>query len=214
MKLSLGFASVTILLAVVAATGVYAISNAGTGFKTYRELAKDSVLCGRLQANMLLTRIQVKNFVISDDLSAVTRYEERLSKTSEFIAAAKQEIQNPERAKMVARIDDLIVRYKEAFEKAVAQQTLRGRLLNEQLNVDGPKMEAILTSLLSSSRDFDDSETAFYAGSALRDLLMARVHVAKYAKANSDRDRDQVIVEFKKMTKSLDAAASKLQDEN
>lgn len=213
MKLSLGFASVTALLVIVAATGIYAISNAGSGFQSYRELARDSVLSGRLQANMLLTRIQVKNFVISDDLSAVKGYEERFTKTSEFVATAKKEIQKPERAKSVAHIDELLVQYDHAFKQAIEQQTLRNSLMNTQLNEYGPQMESTLTSVLASSRDFNDSQTAFYAGSALRDLLMARVHVAKYANTNSQKDRDQVIIEFMKMDKALAAAAGKLQNE-
>ena len=213
MKLSLGFASVTALLVIVAATGIYAISNAGSGFQSYRELARDSVLCGRLQANMLLTRIQVKNFVISDDLAAVKSYEARFAKTSEFVAAAKQEIRNPERAKSVARIDELLVQYDDAFKQTIEQQTLRNSLMTAELNNHGPKMESILTSVLAASREYENTHTAFYAGSALRDLLMARIHVAKYANTNSKNDRDQVIIEFIKMDKALAAASDKLRNE-
>ncbi|WP_298967228.1 hypothetical protein, partial [uncultured Roseibium sp.] len=67
-------------LALLAGTGYFGLSNSETTFSEYRGLARDTNLVGRLQANVLMTRLGVKDFVIKSDEAAINLVKERLAK--------------------------------------------------------------------------------------------------------------------------------------
>ena len=64
-KLGFGFGAVLLLLAVISTTAFMNQRSSTAGFKDYRELARDSLLAGRLQAHMLMVRMNVKDFIIT-----------------------------------------------------------------------------------------------------------------------------------------------------
>ncbi|MBB1321231.1 hypothetical protein [Shewanella sp. SR43-8] len=64
-KISGGFGLVLILLAIVVVTSISALNSSGSSFLHYKSLAQDTNIAGRLQANMLLVRIKVKDYLIS-----------------------------------------------------------------------------------------------------------------------------------------------------
>ena len=63
-RIYLGFGIVLMLAVLVAGVGYFGLQNAEETFATYRKLARQTNADGRVQANMLTTRIFAKNFVI------------------------------------------------------------------------------------------------------------------------------------------------------
>ncbi|MBF0334685.1 MAG: Tar ligand binding domain-containing protein, partial [Alphaproteobacteria bacterium] len=59
-----GFGTVLALLVVVAVVAFFGLNGANDNFGDYRGLARQTNAAGRVQANMLETRLQVKNFII------------------------------------------------------------------------------------------------------------------------------------------------------
>ena len=60
--LSLGFGLLVSILIITSTLSFSALSDGSEGIKEYRLLARDTNLAGRLQANMLLVRLYVKEF--------------------------------------------------------------------------------------------------------------------------------------------------------
>ena len=88
-KLVGGFFTVVVLMLIVSLIGYYALNHASIGFGEYREMARDSNLAGRLQANMLMVRMNVKNYLISGSDEALKQYGERWGKMAKFQADRK-----------------------------------------------------------------------------------------------------------------------------
>lgn len=212
VKIWTGFASVTLLMVGVALTGWNGISNSSSGFTRYRELARDSNLCGNLQADMLMVRMNVKDFIISSRPDAIDQYHSYIGKTIGFLASAQEEIGNPERAKKVDQIEDLLKKYQVAFQELVQKQTERNSILTDSLNQVGPRMERLLTSIMQSAREDDDVEAGFVAGCALRRLLLARIYVVKYFQSKADSDLQRVSSEFDGLADELAALDSEVQN--
>jgi methyl-accepting chemotaxis protein len=63
IKLIGSFLLIAILVAVLAGYSNYGVSKSADGFTKYREMAKDTVLAGRVQANMLMVRMNVKDYL-------------------------------------------------------------------------------------------------------------------------------------------------------
>ncbi len=60
-KLTYGFGVITILIVLLGGMGWLSLNKASSGFGEYREMARDGVLMGRVQANMLMVRMNAKD---------------------------------------------------------------------------------------------------------------------------------------------------------
>ncbi len=79
-KLIIGFAMLIALLLTISVVSYNTIYNASTDFSTYRQLAKGTNTSGRIQANMLMTRMNVKDFIMTGSDHDIKQYQEYLDK--------------------------------------------------------------------------------------------------------------------------------------
>lgn len=202
-KLIIGFSILLFLLIAVALVGSMAMSKAGTGFMEYRTMARDTNLAGRLQANMLMVRMNVKDFIITGSDKDIRQYQHYLQKMHVFLDEAKVEIQNPARAQKIAFIDKAVTEYQEGFEKVIGFKRERNHLVHNILDIEGPTMEKNLTAIMKSADQDQDIKAALNAGSALRNLLLGRLYVTKFLDSNAQKDVHRVEAEFAQLTREL-----------
>ncbi|THB63323.1 MAG: HAMP domain-containing protein [Desulfovibrio sp.] len=195
VKLTLGFGVIVLLLMVSGGVAFFSLSENLTSFTEYRGLARDTNLMGRVQANLLMVRMNVKDFLITNNQTDLDQYAEYMEKTQGFMAEALQEIQNPERAAMVAEAHELLAKYDPEFQEVVRIQGERNMQV-ELLNTNGPAIEKLLTEVMESAYEDDDVTAAYYTGLALRHLLLARLYVVKFLQDNEQAAVDRVRSEF------------------
>ncbi|MBD3265504.1 HAMP domain-containing protein [bacterium] len=212
VKIGLGFASVLVLLVIASLIAFNALKGSSDGFTDYREMARDSNLTGELQANMLMVRMNVKDFIITADEKELQEYNNFMQAMAEELEQSKQDIQNPERADKITQIDTLVNEYQAGFEKVVANQKKRDQVLNGILNVKGPLMENTLTEIMISAQEDDDLTAAFYSGLAMKHLLLARLYAVKYLDTNDQASINWVNTEFGKMQEQLTILDRELQN--
>ena len=202
-KLICSFTIIITLLIVVSAVSFNASQHASGGFRQYREMARDANLSGRLQANMLMVRMNVKDFIITGSDKDLEQYDQYLKKMNGFLEEANKEIQNPARAEKVAFIAKEVENYKLAFAKVTEFKKQRNHMVQDILNVDGPRMEKDLTAIMKSAERDQDIQAAFHAGMTLRYLLLGRLYVTKFLDTNAPKDADRVAAEFSNLEKEL-----------
>ncbi|MEF2229997.1 MAG: methyl-accepting chemotaxis protein [Pseudodesulfovibrio sp.] len=202
-KLNVGFGTILILLAVLAGISYWAIDNASGGFTQYRELARDTNLAGRLQANMLMVRMNVKDFILSGSEKDLKQYTEYSQMMRKFMDEAQQGIVNPERANLVDTADKHVTEYDRQFALVKQGQAESGRLEREVLNVLGPRMEKDLTQILTSAERDNDMDAAVRSGLAMRNLLLARLYVVKFLSDNSEKSAARVRTEHDTLSQLL-----------
>ena len=202
-KIVLGFSAVLALLVVVGYFSFSGLTTASNGFTSYRQMARDTNLEGRLQANMLMVRMNVKDFIITGSDKDFQEYQEYLKKMNGFLEAAKKGITDPERAKKVAFVDKILKEYEAAFERIVELRKTRDQLFSDVLNTVGPAIEKGLTGVMTSAEAAQDTQGAFHAGLALRNLLLARLYTMKFLQTNEQKDADRVAKEFTDQEKEL-----------
>lgn len=203
MKLIIGFGSILILLLIISIEGFYALRVSSKGFGEYREMARDTNLAGRLQANMLILRMSVKEYLLSGSDRALATFNDRWEKVTEFQGQAQKEIQDPGRAKKIDEVEEKLVEYKNGFEQVIVLKKNRNKLVNEILNVNGPFMEKSLTEIMVSANADGDLIAAFHTGLAMKHLLLARLYMAKFLDNNDKTAVDRVYFELKKMNESI-----------
>ena len=203
-KIILGFSSVLIILIVVGFIGYNALSKSSTGFMRYRQIARNTNLVGRLQANMLMMRLNVQDFISTGNENSLKEYEDYVKKMEGFIEDAQKEIKNVDRAAKIDRIDSAHADYKTAFQKVAELKKLRDRYVSDVLNVQGPQMEKSLTNIMNSAHDDHVMGAAYNSGLAMRNLLLARLYVVKFLETNDQKAVDRVHAELGTLQQQID----------
>lgn len=195
-KLTSAFTIILLILAGIGLTAYLALTSADEGFKGYRELARDSNLASTLQSNMLMVRMNVKDFLLTGSDKDINEYNQYFNKVEILLSKAKSEINKPERAQMIALLIQEIDQYNTAFEAIKAYRVQRNELVLNRLNIIGPKMENKLTQIMQNAEKSNNSQIAYFAGEAMRNLLLGRLYVIKYLENNDLSAFDRVIQEF------------------
>ena len=182
------------------------------GFTQYRELARETNLSGRLQANMLMMRMNTKDFIITASQKDIDEFHNYLGKMDEFIIEAKKTIRDGQRTEKISIISNKTKEYQAAFNKMTELCQERDHLVSNVLNVTGPENERNLTQIMSSAKRDGDVEVGYQAGISMRGILLARLYVMKFLDTNSQSDADRALQEIQKNSKQLDKLESLLEN--
>lgn len=211
-KLMFGFGIVLLLLTAVGLIGYSSLGTASDGFTNYRELARDSNLMARVQANMLMVRMNVKDYILTGSDKDKQQYEDYWKKTNGFMAEAQNEINNPERAILIDKIDGELGKYHDGFEEVIDLNAKQKNLIHEAASITGPKIEQALTQILLSSKDDGDVEAAYRASMAVRKLLLARLYGSKFLSNGEHSIAEKMKNELVEMDSNLDILDRELQN--
>ncbi|ADG92756.1 methyl-accepting chemotaxis sensory transducer [Arcobacter nitrofigilis DSM 7299] len=212
MKLVSSFTLIVGLIICLAGYSIYSVDKSGDGFNSYREMAKDTVLSSRVQANMLMARIDVIKYLNSGTQKEIDSFENSYKRTKEFLTRAKKEIQNPTRAPKVLKMLDDLTLYKDSFSEVVKYTKEKDRILTTILNVDGKKIEIILSSVFEATKNERDHEASYITGTAIRSLLLARLYTMKFIDTESKDDYNRVQSEFGILAKNLSTLKSTIKN--
>jgi methyl-accepting chemotaxis protein len=212
-KIYLGFSIVIIMLLVVGGIAYTGLKTATNGFLNYRELALDTNLTGRLQANMLMARLSVKNFIENGLDAEIDNFNNYSEVMTGFLGEAQENIEDPTRAQLIDEIDDNVQAYSDSFDEVVNYKEQRNELVDNQLNVNGPILERTLTDIMLSAEKDNDMTAAFRSGIAMKHLLLARLYVSKFIDSNGQSEINRVNEELGKMQEQVDVLDDELKNQ-
>jgi polar amino acid transport system substrate-binding protein len=211
-KVSIGFAAMLVLLFAVSGVGTLSLMDADSNFKLYRSMARQNNADGRIQANMLMTRLYVKNFIIDPGDESIAGAHTRAMQTLKMIEKALELDGSPLYEQSINRLKQELINYTENFKKVVEHHAVRDKLVKETLNVIGPQMEQGLTQIVQSAFNDADKDAAYYAAKTLRSLLLARVYSTRYLVQNDEASFQRVQQEFSDMSDKLNILIAELED--
>lgn len=189
-KIGLGFGIVLTILSIVLVVAVTALQRADVGVTEYRELARDSNLSGRLQANMLMVRMNVKDYLITQSDKDLDEYSDYVNKMNSYLDEAKKEIQKPERAQIIREITEALSDYHKAFDEVVKLIAHRNEIELTRLVPSGERMLSLIDKIIEFSYENGNSEAVYHAGHVRNKLLIGRLYVAKFLHSNLPTDFD------------------------
>ena len=187
-KIALSSSLVLLLLLAVASVSHSGIKAASNGFTEYRALARDSNLSSQLLANMLMVRMNVKDYLINNNSKDIEQYNGYLAKMEALLKEAKAEINQSDRALLVRNISNEITLYKSTFQTVVSLIDSRNNIVKEQLDPNGLKMRKTMTAIILSAYQDNDVSASYKASQVQEKLLLGRLYVAKFLKSNLDVD--------------------------
>ena len=213
-KIVIGFSCVLILMILMGIISLVALNKASNGFTEYRGMAINTNLAGRLQANMLMVRMNVKDYIISGSDESLKQFNEYFEKVNKFTEDAQREINDPQRAAKIDEVDSEKQNYHKAFYQVVELMKKRNHLLNDILVPQGEIMESSLSDIMVSAKNDNEINAAFHAGVVVKHLLLARLFVVKFLENNSQKHVDTVQKEFNTMQEELDILDQNIENLN
>ncbi|MDQ1338739.1 MAG: methyl-accepting chemotaxis protein [Campylobacterota bacterium] len=202
-KFTLSFAAIATLVAGMSIFIVSGIGKSSDGFTSYREIARDSVLASRVQANMLMVRMNVKDYLEGKSQKDIDEFNHYYDETTELINEAIKDIQAPSRAPDVKKIADDLIQYKKEFHNVIALFKERDEIVENNLDVNGKNIEKLLTAVMESAQKDGDAKSALDVAKDIKTLLLARLNTSKFLLSNSDSDIDRVYKEFSSLSANL-----------
>ena len=202
-KVFSGFAVVLLLLVVTGLTGSFSLNNGSDQFKHYRSIARQANQAGRVQANLLETRLAVKNFIINGSAEAIETVQQRAKKTLLMAEELEQLAETTAMKNVVARAHEQLNSYIKAFDDVTNLQAKRNELVLGKLDKIGPQIERHLTAVMKSAYEDDDATTAYFAGDAQRSLLLMRLYSGKYLLSNNKSDFERAVKESDDIKKKV-----------
>jgi signal transduction histidine kinase len=211
-KVFSGFGIMLFLLLLIASVSLASLYAADRNFKSYRSLARQTNAEGRVQANMLMTRLYAKDFIISANAKNIEMIEERAQRTIEMIAEARELTRERGYQLLIDGLDQELQEYVAAFQQVTLKQSRRDEIVHGTLNVVGPSIEKDLTAIMQSAFEDGDAEAAYWAGTTLRSLMLARLYANRFLIQNDAASFQRVGVEFLKMEENIDELFARLEN--
>jgi methyl-accepting chemotaxis protein len=187
-QLNTSFAAVLTLLVIISILAYSGLNQGYSNFKDYRGLARDTNLAGRIQANMLMVRLNALKYLKTSTPEVLAEYGERLNKMEGFLDEAKKEIQNPKRASDIRDAIGLVKEYKDGFEEVVKLIALRNEVVTNDLNPSGQEMRETMSAMLDYTEDNGDKNSHFAIAKTEEALLLGRLYVVKFLVTNAVAD--------------------------
>lgn len=212
VKLATAFGILVTALLLVAAVGIYSINTAYSTFVEYRSLARQANSDGRVQANMLSTRVFVKDFVIDPTDESIAGVQERAAATIELIVEARELAQDSVYEVLLESMNADLNEYVSYFTQVTELQSQRNELVLETLNVVGPIIEQDLTGIMQSAVGDGDTEAAYLAGLAVRSLLLGRLYANRFLVQNDESAYERAVLEFRNMDRDLETLDESLEN--
>jgi methyl-accepting chemotaxis protein len=191
-----GFGAVIVMLLVVSFASWNGLNTADDGFTDYRGLARDSNLASELQINLLMVRMNVKDYQITWSQKDIDEFNQYMDEVQSLMETAQSEIQNPERAGYVDEADRLLGEYVEAFPQVVALVGQRNQVVEGIMDVQGVRARQALSNIIETAYSLGDAEATYFAGVAQQQLLLGRLYAIRFLETNSQEDFDRAILEL------------------
>lgn len=195
-KIYCGFGITMFLLVVIAVVSINKFEDVRNGFSDYRSLARHSTHIGRIQANLLEARLQVKNFIIDQSDASVVGVKARAKQALVFIQQAKYLVENSVFLKRIGQRKQIfeelesgeqnIIQYLGHFDEVLEWQNKIDRYVRDDLDVVGVKMDQALNVMLDHARLHREYDNDYWAGMTVRHFLLMRFYTRAFLVRNDN----------------------------
>ncbi|AXX87248.1 MCP-domain signal transduction protein [Malaciobacter marinus] len=196
LKLIVSFITISLLIISLAAYSIYGLSKSSNGFDKYKNMANNSNLASSVQENMLMVRMEVKDFINKNENFSLNRFEQYYKKTSDFEKQLKNSTKNPKEKKLVDTLAQLLEVYSVNFYELNDYRSQNNGIVENNLAINGKKIEQLLNEIMLSSNKQNNVNASLKTAKAIRTLLLGRLYALKFVTSNKKEHNYEVIKKF------------------
>jgi methyl-accepting chemotaxis protein len=212
MKLILTFLIVGILVTILATYSIISITKVSDGFSQYRKMAKNTVLAGQVQSNMLTVSINVKDYLDSPTEEKSEKFSHNFNTVIKSIEEAKVEIQEESRATLVKELLNNATKYKSNFFLISSMNQERDDIINQSLEENGIRIEQYLNKILDALNENTDFQSSLKLAEAKNEFLLARLYTTKFLQSYLKDDLNEIQNKLELLNNQLKEIQDNVQD--
>lgn len=178
-KLNVGFNGLIAGMLVLSGIGVWVNLSSSAGLAEYRTLARNANAVGRVQANALATRLNVKDFALDHEEASAQAVRERAAKSVALAEEALELIEDPERHRAMEGVLTDVKAYAAAFDDAYAH-TRAAAAPNAKLDELGPVLLDAFEASIDELAARSDLGSLEVVSSAMASAIRMRVDVFRF----------------------------------
>ena len=125
LKLIAAFSLIALLVLSLSTYNIFALSKSNDGFTKYKELSGHSLEADNIQSNMLMLRMNVKDYLTNPVQEKIDHFDHYYNKTKQAIIKAKKNTKNIKRKKLVKLLEENLNIYKESFYHNIATHNVK-----------------------------------------------------------------------------------------
>ena len=179
-KIMIGFGAVICILLLISVISYRGLKSASKGYNEYQNIALITRFSGGLQADLLQTRVYVKDFVISGSEKDLKVFEQGFQNLMKIYKKGETEIKDPERMEKLKFIKASLDDYQKAFDEIARLTKSRDDIRANNLEPNGKKMRLALLAIMDSAYHKQDLKSAHFAGHINMHVLLGRLYLYKY----------------------------------
>ncbi len=213
-KLAMAFGSLVTLLFVVSTLASFSQYRCSRNSDEYGNIAGDACLLEDLQRNMLMVRMNVKDFLITNTDHELEQYTEYIGNVNVIFDKADADIKNPKRVGMLQQVRQNLEQYEQYFSDVVSVIDHRNGIVASQMDMTGPRVTQLLNGIITTAHDDNDLTAAVETAECLDHFTLARVNVMKFLNTNEEADARKAIDQLKQGEQKLDILQNEVDNPN
>jgi methyl-accepting chemotaxis protein len=181
-KLAAGFGVVVTGILFLSATSSRVNTTTTNAVIESDEMAEDLNLISHMQEDMLMVRMNVKDFLATNSEQDLKQYSDFSASFEHKFEEAKRAIQNPDRVKLLNTVGETIAQYQDKFHEVVKVVDERNAIIDSQMGPSAALASALLEEIATTAHADGDSELAYQVAHTHATYNEARVSFFKYLK--------------------------------
>ncbi|MEL6682429.1 MAG: HAMP domain-containing methyl-accepting chemotaxis protein [Pseudomonadota bacterium] len=179
-----GFGAMMLILLAVSIFGFVAVSTLGRTFEDYRQTARQTLLINDYIEDVFEARLASLRYRFSPGAGDVSEVRSNIAEVTQDNRLDALFADDPGSKAELSDLKDQASAYAEAFGRVVDLQNQRDVLV-AQISELGPATRLMLDEIMTTAYADGDIEAAFYAGVAMRELMLARYYMESFLRENS-----------------------------
>jgi methyl-accepting chemotaxis protein len=212
IKLILTFLIVGILITILASYSIVSITKVSDGFSQYRKMARNTVLAGQVQSNMLTVSINVKDYLANPTEEKSENFSQNFNTVIKSIEEAIVEIQEESRAILVKELLNNAAKYKSNFFLISSMNQERDDIINQNLEENGIRIEQYLNKILDAFNENTDFQSSLKLAEVKNEFLLARLYTTKFLQSYLKDDLNEIQNKLELLNKQLKEIQDNVQD--
>jgi methyl-accepting chemotaxis protein len=210
-KISIGFACVLMIAAVISIMAHQAFVEVGESFATYAQRVMVVGIVRDVDREFLAFRRFVREFAVTGEEADVTAAQESRQRLEAVMAKGLAEIRIPERHAGMEEIARQFAAYDKGFEEAVGLKRAQIALVKETLDPSGARLRSDLEAMQAAAAKSGATGVQLQIAEAIKLVMVARLNANKLLARHDRSSGDaagQAIADLKRSMAAIDAATT------
>ncbi len=214
-KIFCSFLVVFILFGIVGMESLVALKDSSTGFTGYRGYAQDSNVLGEIQAKLLESSTDVKDYIITGDSKYLKQYTDNQVNIKPLFKTAENSITSESRKALLSDVKRLLAEYDASFAEVTQAQNKRDMIANDIMIPAGDVMEQTFEQIIDGiGKNGKNTEALYWCAKGVRNLILGRLYAAKFLDESLESHAKRSIDEMKELKVATDSLSDILGKQN